>query len=317
VNWPGNSFNFLEELGNILAAAGAYAHATWFMPVAGAVIWLAIAYAFHANLIRAATGAKPVARKDEPELYNLVENLAITAGLPVPQIEIMETGSLNAYAAGLSPGESVIAVTRGLMKTLDKHELEAVLAHEMSHIKNYDVRLMVIAAVFAGGLTLVGDLVIRFFRSGTDQGWFGLGRRSGGGSRSSSSTYSSNSRGKGGGLGPVFVAIMIAVAILMLVHFLAKFSRFAISRSREYVADAGAVELTKNPDALISALRKIAGNDTMRSMPSTVAAMMISADAHSLFATHPSINDRVAALRAFAGGRDADALEWVAQAVEA
>lgn len=276
---------------DILARSVKRARNGWHIPVLITAAWFAFAYFNHGRMIRSATKARSVTRIEEPVLYNLVENLAITAGLPMPKIEVMETPALNAYAAGMAPDDAVIAVTRGLLEALDKNELEAVLAHEMTHIRNYDVRLMAVAAVFAGGLSLAGNLFTRrplqtqtpSDRAHTAYGVLGRSRRG----------------GKGGN-GAAAIVVLGAVVVMAIVHLLAQLSRFAISRSREFMADAGAVELTKSPDALISALRKISQGEPMPGLPPAVSAMMISSPADGLFATHPSVDERVAALETYA-----------------
>jgi heat shock protein HtpX len=276
----------------LFAKAGARALAMWWLPIFGSIGWFGIAYAMHAALIRAATGARAITRLEAPRLYNLVENLAISRGLPVPRIEIMETEALNAYAAGLGPDDAVVAVTRGLLEKLEDDEFEAVLAHEMAHILNRDVRLMVVATVFAGGLTLVGSGISRMLKAASPSDgitWFPRG--------------SSRSADAKGPAAAVLAAIAIAIVFLALTHLFALLTRFAISRAREFAADAGAVELTKNPDALIRALHKISGHDDMPDIDSNVRAMMISSRFDGLFATHPPIEDRVAALVEHAGGR--------------
>ncbi len=282
----------------ILASAVRRAARTWWMPVVISGVWFLYAWRKHADMIRRGTGARPVSRVEEPALYNLVENLAITAGLPMPRVEIMDTPALNAYAAGLSPETATIAVTRGLIDTLETDELEAVLAHEMSHIRNYDVRLMVVATIFCGGLTMLGGLVARGASSSpstTADTFTMLGRRRSG-DRSS------------GGNGAVGLAVLIAVVLLVITHVFAKLAKLAISRSREYMADAGAVELTKRPDSLISALRKISGNDEVPLAAESLRAMMISSSGGvasslaQLFSTHPAVEDRIQSLVAHAGG---------------
>jgi heat shock protein HtpX len=275
----------------------------WYIPLGAGLAWLSIAYAFHANMIRVAMGTKELTRRQHPKLYNMVERLAIEAGLPMPRIEVMNTGALNAYAAGLSPETATIAVTRGLIQSLTPAELEAVLAHEMTHIRNRDVRLMVVALVMAGGLTFVGEMAGQAFRPRSNSGWH-VGDISDAGIGLPDLT---NSEGEGpvaaGALLVSLVSIVLAIGLLATVHLFALLSKFAISRSREYMADAGAVELTKNPDALISALMKISGNDAVPRVPASLRAMMISNPLEGLFSTHPSIADRVAALQGKAGGR--------------
>jgi heat shock protein HtpX len=270
--------------GYFVWAADAVAKA-WPFAVAGAILWFGIAYAFYQNIIDAATGARAVERRAEPKLYNLLENLCISRGIPMPALRVMETDALNAFATGLHRGQYSITVTRGLMNALSDEELEAVLAHELTHIRNADVRLMVIAVVFVGIFSFVGELTFRNLRF------------SGGSSRGSSSR-----RGSGGG---AVIAIIVALAIIAIAYGLAVVIRFAMSRRREYLADAGAVELTKNPDAMISALQKISGNAVVNA-PSEVREMFIEnphSDFASIFATHPPIEKRIEALVKFAGGR--------------
>ncbi|MBX3510895.1 MAG: M48 family metallopeptidase [Hyphomonadaceae bacterium] len=282
--------------GPFIWAADALAQA-WPWAVAGAILWFGIAYAFYQNIIDAATGAKKVERTQEPKLYNLLENLCISRGITMPALRIMETGALNAFATGLHEGQYSITVTRGLMNTLNDEELEAVLAHELTHIRNCDVRLLVIAVVFVGIFSFIGELAFRgLFRSGV--------RAGGGSSRRSSSS--------GGG---AIIAIIVALVMIAIAYALAIVIRFALSRRREYLADAGAVDLTKNPDAMISALQKISGNAAVDA-PAEVREMFIEnphADFTSLFATHPPIEKRIDALVRYAGGRvGADAAQAAA-----
>lgn len=274
-----------EVSGYFIWAAEALAQA-WPFAIAGAILWFGIAYAFYQTIIDAATGARPVERRAEPRLYNLFENLCISRGIKTPALRIMETDALNAFATGLHEGQYSVTLTRGLMNTLDDAELEAVLAHELTHIRNRDVRLMVIAVVFVGIFSFVGEIVFRGL-------W-----HSGGGTRSRRS-----SRGSGGGAA---IAIIAALVMIALAYALAIVIRFAMSRRREYLADAGSVELTKNPDAMISALRKISGNAVVNA-PSEVREMFIEnphSDFAGLFATHPPIEKRIEMLVRFAGGHD-------------
>jgi heat shock protein HtpX len=284
----GMSMGTNEITGPFLWAADALAHA-WPYAIAAAILWFGIAYAFYQNIIDAATGAKKVERMAEPKLYNLLENLCISRGIPMPALRIMETDALNAFATGLHEGQYAVTVTRGLMNTLNDQEIEAVLAHELTHIRNKDVRLLIIAVVFVGIFSFVGELAFRGM-------W-----HSGGGVR----TSRSSSRNSGGG---AIIAIIMALAIIAIAYGLAIVIRFAMSRRREYLADAGAVELTKNPDAMISALQKISGNAVVNA-PSEVREMFIEnphADFASIFATHPPIEKRIEALVKFGGGRLAE-----------
>ena len=206
----------------------------------GTVIWILIAYRFHQALIDAVTGGHTVTRDEEPRLYNLLENLCISRGITMPKLKLVDDTALNAFATGLNDKQYSITVTRGLVDRLDDAELEAVLGHELTHIRNGDVRMLVIAVVIAGAISFFAELIFRLLFQG--------GMRFGRGSSSS------DSKGKGAG-----VAILIAVALIALAWILSVVIRFALSRQREYLADAGSIELTKNPDAMISALRKIEG----------------------------------------------------------
>ncbi|HYE47044.1 MAG TPA: M48 family metallopeptidase [Caulobacter sp.] len=251
------------------------------LAVVVSLVWFAIAYFANQTIIDLATGARPVQREDEPELYNLLENLAISRGMTTPTLRIIESDALNAYATGLHEKQYSITVTRGLMQALDRGELEAVLAHELTHVINRDCRTMVIAAVFAGIITLLAEVMFRAMRFGA------IGSRAG--------------RNKGAGL-----LLLIAFAAGAIGYLLAIVIRLALSRSREFVADAGSVELTKNPDAMISALRKISGRAHIAA-PDSVRAMFLDdgkADTMDLFATHPPIEKRIEALVRYAGGRD-------------
>ncbi|HVV92340.1 MAG TPA: M48 family metallopeptidase [Hyphomicrobiales bacterium] len=259
-------------------------------------IWYVIAWFVHQPLIAATTGAQSVTRAEEPRLYNLVENLCISRGLTVPSIRIVETDALNAYASGVRKGNYCVTATRGLLDALDDRELEAVLAHEMTHIRNGDVRLLVIATIFVGIVSLGGELIIRSF--GWGGWWFPSGRRWG------RSRDDGERRGGGGAI----ILILIAVAIFLVARLLAIVLRLALSRKRELLADAGSVELTKDPDALITALRKIEGRSDIPRVPGDIREMFfdnaIRNGFERLFATHPPIQVRIDALVRYAGGHD-------------
>jgi heat shock protein HtpX len=256
----------------------------WPFAIAAAILWFGVAYAFYQGIIDAATGAQRVERTVEPKLYNLLENLCISRGMTMPALRIIETEGMNAFATGLHEGQYSITVTRGLMNALDDKELEAVLAHELTHIRNRDVRLLVIAVVFVGIFSFVGEMAFRGLR-------FGAVR--------------SSRRSSGRGGGGAAIAIVVALVMIAVAYALAIVIRFALSRRREYLADAGAVELTKNPDAMISALQKISGNAEVKA-PAEVREMFIEnphSDFASLFATHPPIEKRIEALAKYAAGR--------------
>src|ERR1700733_11671353 len=253
----------------------------------GTLLWIAIAYYFHQNMIDALTGGREVQRADQPRLYNILENLCISRGIATPKLKLMDSAALNAFATGMNQKQYSVTVTTGLLNRLDDAEIEAVLGHELTHIRNGDVRMMVIAVVIAGAVSFFAELIFRL--------WFynGLGFRGG---------RSSNRQGGGAG-----IAILIGIALLVVAYILSFVIRLALSRSREYLADAGSVELTKNPDAMISALRKIEGRGELPGATSAVMEMCVDNPRQGfgeLFDTHPSVDERVAALTKFAGGHD-------------
>jgi heat shock protein HtpX len=263
----------------------------------GVAAWIFIGFRINVGLIAMATGARGVTREAEPKLCRLLETLCISRGLTVPRLMIMENPALNAFASGVNDKQFTVTVTRGLLEALSDAELEAVLAHELTHIRNGDVKMMVIAVVIAGVVSFFGEMVFRMFSYGRP------GRIGGRSSSSSSSSGSSDSGGKGGSAGAL---ILIGIALLVVSWILALVLRFALSRSREYLADAGAVELTKNPDAMISALLKISGRADIDGVPSGIMDMCVENDPDDwgdMFATHPSIAKRIQSLVTTAGGR--------------
>jgi heat shock protein HtpX len=257
--------------------------ATWWPVVLGiAAVWVLIGYVFNDAIIHLATGAKPVTRADQPELYNLVENLCISRGLKMPKLYIIDTDAMNAYASGIDDKSYAITVTSGLLAALDRNELEAVLAHELTHIIDRDTRLLIITIVFVGMISFLAQLMWRSIRIAA------FTRR----------------RGRGGG--GAILMVVIAAVVLFIGYLLALLLRFALSRRRELLADAGSVELTKNPDALIAALLKISKNAELPHVPSEVKQMMFenppsAFDFGGLFSTHPSIEKRVQILQGLGG----------------
>ncbi|HEX3430688.1 MAG TPA: M48 family metallopeptidase [Rhizomicrobium sp.] len=257
--------------------------ATWWPVVLGiAAIWVMLGYVFNDAIIHLATGAKPVARADQPELYNLVENLCISRGLRMPKLYIIDTDVMNAYASGIDDKSYAITVTSGLLQALNREELEAVLAHELTHIIDRDTRLLIITVVFVGMISFLAQLLWRSIRIAA----FTRSRRRGGGG--------------------VILMVVIAAVVMFVGYLLALLLRFAISRRRELLADAGSVELTKNPDALIAALLKISKNPELPHVPSEVKQMMFenppsAFDFGGLFSTHPSIEKRVQILQGLGG----------------
>src|SRR6202158_2225249 len=237
----------------------------------GAVLWIVIAYFFHQSIVDAVTGGEDVTRQQQPRLYNLLENLCISRGIPMPKLKVMETDARNAFATGLNQRQYAVTVTTGLLQALNDQEIEAVLGHEFTHIRTGDVQMMVIAVIIAG---VVGFFAELFFRMFTNFSWSSGGGGSSWSSSSSSgssSSSSSSSDRKGSGGGAAVVVVIVAVVLIALAWLLSALVRVALSRSRELLADAGSVELTKNPDAMISALRKI---ENRGELPGATSAVM-------------------------------------------
>ncbi len=250
--------------------------------VLGAVgIWFLIAWFGHSKFIQLATGSKPLERKENKRVYNLVENLCIQLGTQTPKIYVIEDDSLNAFASGISEKTYAISLSRGLINKLNDDELEGVIAHELTHIRNRDVRLLIVSIIFVGIFAFIAEMAIRSLR-------FGAGGRK-----------------KNGGY-----VILIIIVVAALFYLLSIFLRFGISRSREYLADAGAAEMTKKPYALANALRKIDADPDIEAVKShDVAQLFIdnpsgerkkSFSIAGLFATHPPIQKRIELLDQFA-----------------
>ena len=253
--------------------------------LAGVGAWFSIAFMGHQKLIDISTKSKSLSQSDEPRAYKLLENLCISRGITMPRLKVIDTDVMNAFASGIREKNYTITLTRGLMSSLDDEELESVIAHELSHIKNKDVRLLIIAIIFVGIISFFGEGVVR-----------GMMR----------TNMPRTNRSRRGGEVNAAVLILIGVAIIAISYGLAMLIRFALSRKREYLADAGSVELTKNPDAMIRALQKISGNAKLDA-PAEVRQMAIEnprVGISGFFATHPPIEKRIEALKKFAGGRE-------------
>jgi len=256
----------------------------WWPIVFGiAAVWVLIGYLFNDAIIHLATGAKAVSREEAPGLYNILENLCISRGLNVPKLYIIDTDAMNAYASGIDDKSYAITVTSGLLNRLNATEVEAVLAHELTHIIDRDTRLLIIAIVFTGMISFLAQLLWRSLRVAS------YGR----------------SRSRNGG-GAVVIMMLIAAVALVVGYVLALILRFAITRRREFLADAGSVDITKNPDALISALRKISSNPDVPHVPTEVRQMFFenapsAFDFGGLFSTHPPIEKRIQVLKALGG----------------
>jgi heat shock protein HtpX len=244
-----------------------------------------ISYYASSRVTLAISQAHRVTKEEEPDLYRTVENLCIGAGLPMPEVYLIEDGSPNAFATGRDPQHAAIAVTRGLLQKLERLELEGVIAHELSHIGNYDIRVMTIVVVLVGLVALMADFALRLT-------FFGAGRRR-------------TSRGRGGGYG-VIIIYAIALVGVILTPIAAQLIRFAISRQREYLADASAALLTRYPEGLARALEKISVDpDPLESANKATAHLYINnplqehkSFLNNIFSTHPPIEERVRLLRA-------------------
>jgi len=272
-----------KGLGDDMALAASWLGGTIPLAMGIAAVWFAIAYFGSQTMVDMLTGARKVERKTEPELYNLLENLAISRGLRTPTLRVIDNDSLNAFATGLHEGQYSITVTRGLVQNLTRDEIEAVLAHELTHVINKDVRTMVIASIFAGIISVLAELVFRALLY------------SGGGRRREDNKNA-------------MPLILIGIAFAVVGFVLAIVIRMMLSRTREYVADAGAVELTKNPDAMISALRKVEGRSSVKG-PDELQQLFLDnqpdgVGLEGMFASHPPIQKRIDALIRFGGGRD-------------
>jgi len=268
--------------------------APWAVIIVG--IWLLIAYLFNVQMIQHATGAKPLERKENPRVYNLVENLCMSCGMPMPKVNIIEDPQLNAFASGINQKSYTITLTRGIIDYLNDAELEGVIAHELTHIRNRDTRVLIVSIVFVGILSTVLTILTRGVLRAFLWGSFGSSRRS-------------NSKNGNGGVA-VIVVIVAAIVCAAIAYFLTLLTRFAISRKREFMADAGGAELTRNPLALASALRKISAAPGLGNINREDIAQLYIIHPkkltqsffdklNSLFSTHPSTEERIRILEQF------------------
>jgi heat shock protein HtpX len=247
----------------------------------GVVIWFIIAYFSHTSIIDLATNSKPLERKENKRVYNLVENLCISTGMPMPKVNIIEDESLNAFASGINLKSYSVSLSRGIINKLQDDELEAVIAHELTHIRNRDVRLLIISIVFVGIFGFITEMLFRSMRFGS----LGRGKKQGG-------------------------AILVGLILALVGYLLASLFRFALSRKREFLADAGSAELTRRPQALASALRKISVDPTIEAVKRKDVAQMFIENPQenekenkfsfgNLFATHPPIQKRIQLLEQY------------------
>jgi len=268
------------ESKDILYDSISFTFASMLFVIPAILIWFSIAFAFNKQIINAMTKSKGLERTDNPKIYNIVENLCISRGLPVPSIQVIEDESLNAFASGLSPRDSAITFSRGILNKLSDQEIEAVAAHELTHIINRDVRLMVVSIIFVGIIQTIAELIVR---------------------------VNIKSNGKDSG-NLAMVILLIKLIAFVLGFFVSVIVQLAISRKREFLADAGSVELTKTSEYLISALTKIDQDPRIEAVENRSVAQMFFDNPlankngkvnfiDKMFMTHPTIEERVSALK--------------------
>ncbi len=255
-----------------------------------AVIMIIFSYYGGASAILAVSRAREIRKNDDPQLFNVVEEMTIAANMPLPRIFLINDTAMNAFATGRDPQHAVVAITSGLRDRLTRDELQAVMAHEMSHVRNFDIRLALFVAVLVGMVVLMADFFLRYL-------WWGGGSR--------------RSRGKGGGAGQLII-IVVAILLAILAPLFAKLIQLAVSRQREYLADATAAEMTRQPEALASALAKLEADTEVLEVANRGTAHLYIVNpfkpherrfkASNLFRTHPEIADRIRRLMSIGRG---------------
>lgn len=261
--------------------------------VGGVAIWFVIAYCANASMVKNAVGARTLERRENPRIYNIVENLCMTCGMDMPKINVVDDPQLNAFASGINKDSYTVTVTTGIMNALNDEELAGVIGHELTHIRNKDTRLLITSIIFVGIVSTVMSIVVRMMYN---MMWYG------GGSRRSNDK-------EGNGLS-IIVVLLIGAICCAIAYFFTLVTRFAISRKREYMADAGGAELCGNPRALASALRKISNNPGLDNVNREDVAQLfimhpdemqtgLMGFMDSLFSTHPDPEKRIAILEQF------------------
>jgi heat shock protein HtpX len=241
------------------------------------------------QLVLATSGAREVTQQSAPQLMNVVQEMALAAGVPMPRVYIIDDTAPNAFATGRDPKHASVAITTGLLQKLDREELQGVMGHELSHVRNFDIRFALLVAVLVGSIALLADFFLRFT-------FWGGGRRDGG------------DRDKGGGA-LIAIVYVIAIVLAILAPFIARLVQLAVSRQREYLADASSVELTRNPHGLEQALAKIAtdkevlevANRATQHLYFTNPIKKFEERSSSMFSTHPNVVDRINRLRQLTG----------------
>lgn len=296
VNYFGNGY--YDQYGNVVHQMDAATVNYYFLTtipwvVLGVGIWFAIAYFANSSMMRHAVNSRPLSRRENPRVYNIVENLCMSCGMQMPKVNVVDDPQLNAFASGIDNKSYAVTVTTGLLDLLDDEELKGVIAHELTHIRNRDTRLLITSIIFVGIISTVMSLTVRMMYN---MMWFGGGRRS-----------SDDERGSGISM---IVVMLIGVICCVIAYFFTLITRFAISRRREYMADAGGAELCRNPLALASALRKISGNPGLDDVKRADVAQLficqpdemesgIMGFMNSLFSTHPDTEKRIQILEQF------------------
>jgi heat shock protein HtpX len=241
------------------------------------------------KLVLATSRAREVSQQSAPQLMNVVQEMALAAGTPMPKVYIIDDTAPNAFATGRDPDHASVAITTGLLQKLDREELQGVIGHELSHVRNFDIRFALLVAVLVGSIALLADFFLRFT-------FWGGGRRGGG------------DRDKGGGA-LIAIVYVIAIVLAILAPFIARLVQLAVSRQREYLADASSVELTRNPAGLERALAKIASDKEVLEVANRATQHLYFANpikkfeerSSSMFSTHPAIVDRINRLRQLTG----------------
>ena len=262
--------------------------------IGGVLLWFIIAFFTNTAMIRQATGARPLSRKENPRVYNIIENLCMTCNMDMPKINVVDDPQLNAFASGIDKNSYTVTVTTGLLDLLTDEELAGVLGHELTHIRNHDTRLLITSIIFVGIVSTVMSLIVRILYN-----MFIFG----GGNRRSNSKSGNNGAG-------IIVVMLIGLVCCAVAYFFTLLTRFAISRRREYMADAGGAELCGNPLALASALRKISRDPGLDQVGREDVAQLfiIHPDEmstgllgfmDSLFSTHPDTERRIEILEQF------------------
>ena len=264
-------------------------HANWYFGamvalIAGIVAFFLTLGSFFGgdSVLLGVSGAKQIEKKDDPQLFNVVEELCLAGGLPTPKIFLIDDTAMNAFATGRNPKHAAVAITVGLREKLTRDELQGVMAHELSHVRHYDILYAMLMAVMVGCMVMLCDVFLRSL-------WFGAGSR-----------RRRSSRGEGGGAAQIII-LVVAIILAIIAPILARIIQMALSRQREYLADAGSVELTRNPEGLASALAKLTGDKEVLEVANRATAPLyivhpikkFEERSKSMFDTHPPVDDRI------------------------